>query len=175
MSGISTVRPAHRAGANATRILRAGCEMSFAFGFVLLVASSSALWLEPGAALRMLRTAMLRFGIPLLAASMALTALAVRRVARDTGAREAHRLRERLYFVATLVLTVLAPSALLGARTMLVLRPGSAVVHAVEAGAWFLAAWLMWGNLDDARKLADGEPVQSDEPCVPGRSMSSIR
>ncbi len=175
MSGISHVRPARRMRTNPTRILLAACEISFAFGLALVVASLAALWLEPGPVLRTVRMAMLQFGIPLLAASMTVTAIAVRRVARDTDAREAHRLRERLYFVATLVLTVLAPSALLGARMMLVLRPGSAAVHAVEACAWFLAAWVMWGNIDDARKLADVASDHVDDARVPERSMSSMR
>jgi len=174
MSGTSTARSAPRALVQATWVLCASCEISFAFALVLLVAASWSLWLEPGAALRVVRMAMLQFGIPLLVAALATAAVAARRVARSTEVREASRVRERLYFVATMMLTVLVPSALLGTRTMLALRPGSMIVNAVEAFAWLLAAWLLWGNIDDARRLALASADQPGDACPPERSMSSI-
>lgn len=175
MSGISPMGPMRGARGIVPRILRASCEISFVFGLALLVSSLLSIALEPGASLQSLRTAMLRFGLPLVAASMAVVAVAAHRLARFTGVRELHRLRERLYFVAALVLTVLAPSALLGARMMPMPRPGAIAVYAVEACAWLIAAWLLRGNVDDARRLVAGEPDQLDEARAPERSMSSIR
>ncbi len=174
MYGTSTVRSAPRALAAAARILCASCRISFVVALMLLAAASWSLWLAPGEPLRVVRTAMLQVGIPLLAAALVATAAAVRRVARTTEAREASRLRERLYFVATMMLTVLVPSALLGTRTMLALRPGSMIVNAVEAFAWLLAAWLLRGNIDDARRLAVGSSDQPGDARAPERSMSSI-
>jgi len=174
MSGTSTVRSTPCAVVNATRILSASCQASFALALALLVASAWSLWFEPGEVLRVVRTAMLQVGIPLVSATLAVAAVTARRVARATEVREALRLRERLYFVATMMLTVLAPSALLGIRTMLALRPGSMIVNIVEAFAWLLAAWLLWGSIDDARRLAVGSPDQPDDARAPERSMSSI-
>jgi hypothetical protein len=178
MSGVSLVSSTHRSAAPGARILRASCEASFTVSLALFVASAAAIALAPGEALRAMRTAMLHFGIPLLAISMAVAALAARRIAYETDVREVHRIRERLYFVATLVLTVLVPSALFGARTVLVPRAGGAIaVHLVEAVAWLLAAWLLWGNVGDARSRAvAGESDQLDDVApLPERSMSSIR
>lgn len=175
MSGVSPTGSMQGAQGIAARILRASCEISFVFGLALLAASLLSIALEPGAPLHALRTAMLRFGIPLVAASMAVIALAAHRLARFTGVRELHRLRERLYFVAALVLTVLAPSALLGMRMLPMPPPGAVAVYAVEACAWLLAAWLLWGNASDARTLAGGEFDQSGEARAAERSMSSIR
>ena len=78
---------------------------------------------------------------------------------------------------ATLVLTVLVPSALLGARAVLMPRPGGALaVQTVEAGAWLLAACLLWGSVGDARALAEvGDADQPGAADAPDRSMSSIR
>ncbi|HLT25081.1 MAG TPA: hypothetical protein VK047_00175 [Zeimonas sp.] len=143
----------------------------------MLAASLASLTLVPGDALRALRFAMLWFGLPLLALAMTLAASAARRLARDVDAREILRLRERLYFVAALVLTVLVPSALLGLRAALVPRPGGALaVGVVEAGAWLLAAGLLWGNVGDARGLGvAGDPGQRADESASVRSMSSMR
>ncbi|HEY0879369.1 MAG TPA: hypothetical protein VGE10_13055 [Zeimonas sp.] len=179
MSRTSTVRSTHRSAVLAGRILRAGCEMSFTLSLALFVASAVSMGLEPGTALRAVRGAMLQFGVPLLVAAMAVAAFAALRIAHAIDAREVHRLRERLYFVAALMLTVLVPSVLLGVRAMLMPRPGGVIaVHVVEVLAWLLATWLLWGNVHDARALsfAGGrDEDQVDATRVSERSMSSIR
>lgn len=175
MSGTPTAHPA-RPRTFVLRVLQASCETSFLVSVVLLAASLASTMLDPGEARWALRFAMLVIGVPLLVASMALAALVSLRAARETGLREVHRLRERLYFVGTLVFTVLVPSALLGARAVLLPRPGGALaVHAVEAGAWLLAACLLWGGVGDARALAASDDDQPETAGASGRSMSSIR
>lgn len=143
----------------------------------LLAASLVSFVPAPGDALRALRLAMLWFGLPLLATTMAFTASAAYRVARDVDTREIHRLRERLYFVAALGVTVLLPSALLGMRVAMMPRPGGAIaVQVVETGAWLLAACLLRGNLGDSRRpAAEGGADQRAGESGPERSISSIR
>lgn len=177
MPGISTARAAQRPRTFVLRALRASCETSFLLSVALLAATLASMTFAHGDARWALRFAMLTIGVPLLAASMAVAALVSLRAARETDVRAVHRLRERLYFVATLVLTVLVPSALLGARAVLMPRPGGALaVHAVEAGAWLLAACLLRGSVGDARALADaGDADQPEDAGAPDRSMSSIR
>ena len=177
MSGISTAPSAQRPRTFALRVLQASCETSFTLSVALLAAALASMALALGDVRWFIRFAMLTVGVPLLAASMALAAFVSFRVARETDVREMHRLRERLYFVATLVLTVLVPSALLGVRAVLLPRPGGALlVHAVEVGAWLLAASLLWGSVADARALAFvGDGDQPEPADASRRSMSSIR
>ncbi len=175
MPGISTARSAQRPRTFLLRALQVSCETSFLLSVALLVATLVSVIFVQGDTLWALRFAMLTIGVPLLAASMAVAAFVSLRAARETDVRAAHRLRERLYFVATLVLTVLVPSALLGARVVLVPRAGGVLaVHVVEAGAWLLAACLLWGSVGDARALAEAGD-QSEVADAPDRSMSSIR
>lgn len=177
MLGISSARAAQRPRTWVLRALQASCETSFLLSIVLLAATLVSVTFVDGNTRWTLRFAMLTIGVPLLAASMTVSALVSLRAARETDVRAAHRLRERLYFVATLVLTVLVPSALLGARAVLMPRPGGTLaVQMVEAGAWLLAACLLWGSVGDARALAEGGDADQPEAAdAPDRSMSSIR
>lgn len=177
MSGISTAHSAQQPRTFLLRVLQASCETSFLLSVALLAASLVSMVLALGDVRWSIRFAMLMIGVPLLAASMALAAFVSFRAAPEIDVREMHRLRERLYFVATLVLTVLVPSALLGVRAVLLPRPGSAAaVYAVETCAWLLAAGLLWGSVADARALAVAEDGNQPESAdAPARSMSSIR
>jgi len=178
MPGTSVAPSVQRPRTFVLRALQAGCEMSFLLSVLLLAATLASATFVRGDVLWALRFAMLTIGVPLLVASMGVAAFFSLRAAREADVRAAHRLRERLYFVATLVLTVLVPSALLGARAVLLPRPGGALpVHAVEAGAWLLAAFLLWGSVSDARALAALAEADQPEAAADAseRSMSSIR
>jgi len=177
MHGTSTAPSARRPRTWVLRALQASCETSFLLSLALLAATLVSITFVDGDSRWTLRFAMLTIGVPLLAASMTVAALVSLRAARETDMRAAHRLRERLYFVATLVLTVLVPSALLGARAVLMPRPGGLLaVQVVETVAWLLAACLLWGSVGDARALVDtGDADQPEAADAPERSMSSIR
>lgn len=177
MSVFGIVRVRRRPDSLAPLLLRAGSDLSFLLSCALLAASLVSFVPAPGDVLRTLRLAMLWFGVPALAAAMTLAASAAHRMSRDLDLRELHRLRERLYFVAALGVTVLLPSALLGMRVALMPRPGGAIaVQVVETGAWLLAAILLRGNVGDSRRAAsEGDADQPADESSPERSISSIR
>lgn len=178
MSAISLVRVSDRQGALALQFVRALSDVSLAVCAALLIASIASIALVSPGALRPLRTGMLQFGLPLLGVFLAADVFAMRHGGLSGDARELYRLRERVCVVAALVLTVLLPSAVLGARGVLAPRPGNTLaVWLVEVLAWVLATWLLLGNAADARKLAPPARLadQADAAREPERSMSSIR
>lgn len=119
---------------------------------------------------RTMRAAMLHPGLTTLAVMLGCAALAAGRLSRIVGDEpNLRRLRERLYFVATVTALVLAPSALLAWRWASASRAvqGGGVVLAMEALAQLIVLLLLARNARDALRL-DAQP-----PRAP-RSISSI-
>lgn len=182
MSGARNVRPNVRHVPAWSRVLRVSSIVSVTVCALLLAGSLATLTVLPGVDAWSLRMWMLQAGLPLLAAAMATSALALRRLAKTLD-RETLRLRERLYFVATVGVMVLLPAAVLGLRWAWGPRPGNELaVRVVEALAMLIVALLLLRNASDARSVGaeaaerDGAAEPADQPDdLPERSMSSIR
>lgn len=189
MSGARNVRSLARVRAWAG-VLRVSSIASSALCAALLAGSLATLTTLPGIAAYPVRVWMLQAGFPMLALAMAASALALRRLAADLD-RETRRLRERLYFVATVGVMVLLPAAVLGLRWAWGPRPGNEIaVRVVETLAMLIVALLLLRNASDARAVL-AEPSDRADPeesggeagslggaqaaDLPERSMSSIR
>lgn len=155
---------------HALRLLQAFCLLA-AIGCagLLGLALIAMVAIEPSTT-RTMRAAMLHPGLTVLALMLGGAALTAARLGRLVDDRNLARLRERLYFVATVAALVLAPSALLGWRWAFAQRPiaGIGVALAMEAIALLIVLLLLVRNARDALRLR----VQPDRPVR--RSMSSI-
>lgn len=198
MSGARNVRSNAHASAW-FGVLRISGIASAVLCAALLAGSFATLTTLPGVAAWPVRLWMLQAGFPMLALTMAASALVLRRLAAMGLDRETRRLRERLYFVATVGVMVLLPAAVLGLRWAWGPRPGNELaVRGVEALAMLLVALLLLRNATDvgavlAETAERAEPGESgtrpgapaDAPAgaqvgaqvgdLPERSMSSIR
>ncbi len=147
-------------------LLRVSAIASVSVCATLLAGSLATLTTLPGVAAWPLRLWMLVAGLPLLASTMAASALALRRLAAIDFERETRRLRERLYFVATVGVMVLLPAAVLALRWASGPRPGNEIaVRVVEALAMLIVALLLLRNASDAHAaLAESGRPGPEEP-----------
>ncbi len=156
---------------HALHLLQAFCLLAvLACAALLSTAAVAVVAVDPSTE-RTMRVAMLHPGLTTLAVMIGCAALAAGRLRRIVGDEpNLRRLRERLYFVATVTALVLAPSALLGWRWAAASRAmqGSGVVLAMEALAQLIVLLLLVRNARDALRLG----VQS--PRAARRSISSI-
>lgn len=156
---------------HALHLLQAFCLLAvLACAALLSTAAVAVVAVDPSTE-RTMRVAMLHPGLTTLAVMIGCAALAAGRLRRIVGDEpNLRRLRERLYFVATVTALVLAPSALLGWRWASTSRAmqGSGVVLAMEALAQLIVLLLLVRNARDALRLG----VQS--PRAARRSISSI-
>jgi len=131
---------------HALHLLQAFCLLAvLACAALLSTAAVAVVAVDPSTE-RTMRVAMLHPGLTTLAVMIGCAALAAGRLRRIVGDEpNLRRLRERLYFVATVTALVLAPSALLGWRWASTSRAmqGSGVVLAMEALAQLIVLLLL--------------------------------
>jgi len=141
---------------HALRLLQASCLLAALACAALLGTAVSAIVVDDPSTIRRLRVAMLHPGMTLLGLALAIAAMVALRVARIVDDANLRRLRERLYFVATVAALVLVPSTLLewhwaGSAQSLA---GVLAVQAMEVIALSIALALLVRNARDALRLA---------------------
>lgn len=155
---------------HALRVLQAFCLLAVLACTALLSTAAVAVVAVDPSTERTMRAAMLHPGLTTLAVMLGCAALAAGRLGRIVGDEpNLRRLRERLYFVATVTALVLAPSALLAWRWASASRAahGVGVMLAMEALAQLVVLLLLVRNARDALRL-------NVQPPRARRSISSI-
>ncbi len=155
---------------HALRLLQAFCLLAVLACTALLSTAAVAVVAADPSTERTMRAAMLHPGLTTLAVMLGCAALAAGRLGRIVGDEpNLRRLRERLYFVATVTALVLAPSALLAWRWASASRVvhGGGVMLAMEALAQLIVLLLLVRNARDALRL-------NVQPPPARRSISSI-
>lgn len=149
------------------RALQGFCLLAVAACIGLLGVALVAMVAADASTARTMRAAMLHPGLTVLALMLGGAAVTAARIGRLQEDRNLARLRERVYFVATVAALVLAPSALLGWRWAFAPRPvaGIGVVLAMEWIALAIVLLLLLRNARDALRL---------RPQPGARSISSI-
>lgn len=173
MSSLPIDRPSLSRCMHCLRVWRYSCAALLVVCLGLFVASITSMVVGSGEFTRTLRPWMLQAGLPLLAFLIAFSVMSLERVRRGCEGLDFDfvRSRERLYFIATVGVMVLLPSAVLAQRWLAAPRPGGELaIRAVEALALLIVALLLLRNQFDAR-----EARRQAEESPEGRSMSSMR